>query len=550
MTTPFEVSDRLTESYSDLSPILATTNGIPGRDHLWDDLTPDGETERAELRSRVRSELAPHLDHSDPVQARAARVIVAYLDTLNRRYASGHWKRDLNHIYSPFQRARDTFDIVSTGGAEAWDNVTMRLSTWADMLDGYKKSLQVGLDEHTTAARRQVRSVIDQVRSVAGEGSRFSDLAGMAPAGGGDETRAAEAAGRARAASGAFADWLEREYLPHADPADAVGRDRYLEGSDYFLGMDLDPDETYEWGWSEVHRLLDEMKATAAEIDPDRNVGEVIELLETDPGRSAPDHQAFAEFVQAIQAEAVEQLDGTAVDVPAEIREVTVNIAPPGGSLGAWYYAPSEDFSRPGSIWYAPGERTRIPYWQEVSTAYHEGFPGHHLQVGIAVLQREELSRFHRLFIWYSGSGEGWALYAERLMDELGYFENPEYRLGLLASQLFRSTRVVVDIGTHLEKRIPPDAPLHAGEVWDHDRAVDYMERIALQPRDVSESEVLRYLGWPGQAISYKVGEREILDMRRQEMERAGGEFDSKDFHRRLLEAGAIRLDYLRETMA
>jgi uncharacterized protein (DUF885 family) len=228
---------------------------------------------------------------------------------------------------------------------------------------------------------------------------------------------------------------------------------------------------------------------------------------------------------------------------------VTVNIAPPGGSLGAWYHAPSEDFTRPGSIWYAPGSRTRIPYWQEVSTAYHEGFPGHHLQVGFAVLQREKLSRFHRLFIWYSGAGEGWALYAERLMDELGYFENPEYRLGLLTSQLFRSTRVVVDIGLHLEKEIPSDAPLHAGERWDYERAVDYMEKVALQPRDMSESEVLRYLGWPGQAISYKVGEREILDMRREAMRPAGDSFDSKDFHRRLLEAGAIRLDHLRETI-
>jgi uncharacterized protein (DUF885 family) len=549
LTTPFEISDRLTESYADLSPSLATTYGIPGRDHLWDDLTPEGEAKRAELRSAVRAELAPHLDHPDPVQARAARILVGSLDASNRRYGHGHWKRDINHIYSPFQRARDAFDVVSKDGADAWDNLTMRLSNWGEMLDGYRSSLQVGLDEGTTAARRQVLSVIDQVRSLAGAESRFAEFPAMAASRGGDGARVDDAVELARASSADFADWLETVYLPRADPADAVGVERYLEGSEFFLGMDLDPDETYEWGWSEVHQLLGEMKVTAAEIDPDRSIEQVIEVLETDPARSAPDHQAFARFVEGIQAQAVAQLDGSAFDVPAEIREVTVNIAPPGGSLGAWYHAPSEDFSRPGSIWYAPGGRTRIPYWQEVSTAYHEGFPGHHLQVGFAVLQREKLSRFHRIFIWYSGAGEGWALYAERLMDELGYFENPEYRLGLLASQLFRSTRVVVDIGLHLEKRIPSDAPLHAGEPWDYARAVDYMEKIALQPRDVSESEVLRYLGWPGQAISYKVGEREILDMRRQAMGKAVGAFDSKEFHRRLLEAGAIRLDQLRETM-
>jgi uncharacterized protein (DUF885 family) len=418
------------------------------------------------------------------------------------------------------------------------------------MLDGYRASLEVGLAESVTAARRQTESLLDQVRSVAGENSRFSGFPSLAAESGGDPDRVAEAVVRARAAAAAFADWLEAVYLPAANPADAVGEDRYVEGAEYFLGMDLDPHETYQWGWEEVHRLIGEMKATAAEIDPNRSIEAVIDLLDTDPARSAPDHQAFARFVEEIQEEAVAQLDGTAFDVPAEIRHVTVNIAPPGGSLGAWYHSPSEDFSRPGSIWYAPGERVRIPYWGEVSTAYHEGFPGHHLQVGFALVQRDKLSRFHRQFIWYSGAGEGWALYAEQLMDELGYFDNPEYRLGLLASQLFRSTRVVVDIGTQLGKSIPVDAPLHPGEPWDYERAVDYIEKVAFQARDVAESEVRRYLGWVAQAISYKVGEREILDIREQARDRAEGDLDLKDFHRRLLEAGAIRLDHLREAMA
>ena len=166
------------------------------------------------------------------------------------------------------------------------------------------------------------------------------------------------------------------------------------------------------------------------------------------------------------------------------------------------------------------------------------------------MINRERLSRFHRMFIWYSGAGEGWALYAERLMDELGYFEKPEYRLGLIASQLFRAVRVVLDIGVQLGLRIPDDAPLHAGEIWAYDPAVDYIEQVGYQPRDMAESEVKRYLGWYGQAISYKVGEREILDIREDAMSRLGTEFDRKDFHRRMLDAGAIRLDHLREAMA
>jgi uncharacterized protein (DUF885 family) len=544
MTTVFQICDRLTEAYADLSPIAATFAGVRGRDHLWDDLSPEGQAAKRSFLAEGVAALEPHLDDPDPAQAAAARVVSAYLQTELRRNERGHWKHDLNHLWAPFQTARDTFDVVPKDGAAAWESIAARLSTWGDMLEGYQASLQSGVDEGEVVAERQVRSVIDQVRSVAGDESRFAGMPARAAAVGGDEAKVAAGVTEARSASARFADWLEAEYLPRATSVDAVGRDRYQVEAEYYLGMGIDLDETYEWGWSEVQRLLDEMRSTAAEIDPDLSIEEVVHLLDTDPARSAPDHRAFADFVMAIQAEAVDQLDGSAFDVPSEIRDVTVNLAPPGTSLGAWYHAPSEDLSRPGSIWYALGERTRIPYWQEVATAYHEGFPGHHLQVGVAVLQRERLSRFHRLFVWYSGSGEGWALYAERLMDELGYFENPEYRLGLLASQLFRSTRVVLDIGIHLGKRIPDDAPLHVDETWDHDIAVDYMVKVGLQAPDVAESEVLRYLGLPGQAISYKVGEREILAIRREAMAR--DDFDPKEFHRQLLEAGAIRLDQLR----
>jgi len=229
LTTPFEISDRLTESFADLSPSMATTYGIAGRDHLWDDFGPDGEAKRAELRAAAIAELEPHLDHPDPVQAEAARILFGSLSTYLRRYENGHWKRDLNHIYSPFQKARDTFDVVSKDGAEAWGNVAMRLSKWGEMLDGYRSSLEVGLGEGTTAARRQVVSVIDQVRSLVGADSRFADFPAMASERGGDPARVTEAVELASGASAEFADWLETVYLPSADPADAVANLMVME---------------------------------------------------------------------------------------------------------------------------------------------------------------------------------------------------------------------------------------------------------------------------------------------------------------------------------
>ena len=494
---------------------------------------------RADLyRSTIRDLDAA--DSSDEVQVFGADVLRRWLVERVQRYESQKWAKDLNHIESPFQTMRDVFDVMPRDTPDQVAAVSARLSGMARMVDGYVMSLRAGVGAGETVARRQVESVITQAMFVASEDSLFDALAH-------EHEELAAPVESAKSAAGDFADFLRTEYLPHAQIEDAVGREEYLRGAEEFLGMTLDPEETYEWGWSEIHRILEEMGTAAAEVDSDLTIEEVIELLNTDPERSAASRDEFVEFISDLQQKAIGQLAGQHFDVPEELRTITVNVAPPGVPLGAWYMSPTEDFSRPGSIWYAPGERERLPLYQEVATGYHEGFPGHHLQVGTAMLERENLSRFHRQVIWYSGSGEGWALYAERLMDELGYFEKPEYRLGWLNSQLFRSTRIVVDIGCHLGLRIPDAAPMHQGEIWSYERAVDYQNLVALQPRDISESEVKRYLGWYGQAISYKVGEREILDIRDQVQGQA--HYEPKEFHRKMLAAGAIRLDHLREVM-
>jgi uncharacterized protein (DUF885 family) len=548
MPGSFDISDAFTEKWADLMPIAATGYGIRGRDHLCTDFSPDGHAARAALYRSTRDELKPHLEDGDDDESFGAQVLTRWLAERVDRFEDNQWRRDLNHTYSPFQIMRDAFDVMAKATPDDWDAIASRLEGFTGMLEGYRASLQEGVGSGDTVAVRQAESALEQVEAAASEESRFLTYPAAAAAVGGDESRVDAAVSAARSGCAEFAGWLRHSYLPAARAEDAVGREAYVRGADEFLGMTIDPEATYEWGWDEVRRLRDEMALTARSIDPDKSVAEVVELLDTDPARSAATRQDFVDFVSGIQEQAISQLSEGHFDVPEELRTVTVNIAPPGGSLGAWYVSPSEDFSRPGSIWYAPGSRERLPYWQEVSTAYHEGFPGHHLQVGTAVLERDRLTRFHRTVIWYSGAGEGWALYAERLMDELGFFEKPEYRLGLLASQLFRSTRVVIDIGCQLGLRIPSDAPLHAGEVWTFERAVDYLEHIALQAHDVSVSEVKRYLGWWGQAISYKVGEREILAMRERARDRDG--FDMKEFHRSLLGAGAIRLDQLWDVMS
>lgn len=526
--------------------MLATSLGIPGADDRWDDLSPDGATAVYEVARRYRSAAREHFEHPDDDQRHAARVVAGYLEVAVGQYESGDYLRDVSHMYCGFTRVRDIFDIMPRETAEQWGNIASRLEKIGEPFQGWCRLLAAGVETGQVSSRRQVLSVIEQARHLAGDQSMFLGLVADAERRGLADDRLRHAAEIARQEAARLADWLEQEYLRHADPEDGVGEERYLRSAEEFLGMTIDPAEVYEWGWEEMARLRSQMAEVAREVDPDLSVDEVIELLETDPARSVPKEE-FTDFVQQRLDDAVAALDGSHFDLADPIKRVTVNLAPPGGALGAWYVQPSEDWQRPGSVWYALGDRDRIPTWQEVATAYHEGFPGHHLQVGVSMWQKDRLSKVHRLIIWYPGYGEGWALYAERLMDELGYFEKPEYRLGMLASHLFRAARVVVDIGSHLGYRIPDSAPLHAGEIWNYDIAVDYMDKIGLQPRDMAESEVKRYLGWPGQAISYKVGERVILDIRSRLQ--ADPSFDLKDFHRRVLEGGEVRLDYLRERL-
>jgi uncharacterized protein (DUF885 family) len=200
----------------------------------------------------------------------------------------------------------------------------------------------------------------------------------------------------------------------------------------------------------------------------------------------------------------------------------------------------------PGSVWYAPGDGQRFPLFDQIATAYHEGFPGHHLQIGIQVALTDRLSRLHRVADGYSGYAEGWALYTEQLMAELGYYERPEYLFGMLSCQMARACRVVIDIGAHLSLAIPDGQPFHPGGAWSFELGVEMLTTMAGLGNERAISEMTRYLGWPGQAITYKVGQRVMLELRDAERARLGVAFDPKAFHARILGCGNVGLDHLR----
>jgi uncharacterized protein (DUF885 family) len=362
----------------------------------------------------------------------------------------------------------------------------------------------------------------------------------------------------ARQATADYARFLRDELAPHGREKQPVGRERYELASRFFLGAAVDLDETYAWGFEELARIETEMRTVADKIVPGASVAEAIAALDADPARRIAGKENFRSWMQDLAERAIEELNGTHFDIPEQVRRIECLLAPTSDG-GIYYTGPSEDFTRPGRMWWAvPAGVDTFSTWQEVTTVYHEGAPGHHLQVGQTAVRAELLNRWQRLLCWCSGHGEGWALYAERLMDELGYLDDPGDRLGMLDSQAFRAARVIVDIGMHLELEIPADNHLanrdgktnfHPGERWTPELGWEFMRAHCSIADENLRYELNRYLGWPGQAPSYKVGERIWLRARADAQARQGAAFDLKAFHRGALDLGSLGLDPLRAAL-
>lgn len=550
----YDLSDKMLDDLTRLFPTNATFAGVKGNDHLWDDLSPSGVA----ATSKVLGQWLDRVNALPPGNGQWDELaILVARDALTvpiQDIADGRHLRDLNSVASSFQSFREIFDHMPKDSVQGWQNIESRLSSLASAISGYQESLDIGRTNGMAVAIRQVESVIKQARVSASDESPILHVA--------REARDSEyvdaallshiEAGTKIAiiAFGGFADWLDSVYLPDATAEDAVGSERYLSETRRYLGETIDLAETYDWGWREVDFLRGRMQALAHEITPGGGIDNALTALKTERQWGiAPDHATFVAAMQDRLDVALRRLDKTYFDVPKSIRSVDVKIAAPGGALGAYYVGPSEDFTRAGCVWWSFAGESKVPMWDEVTTAYHEGFPGHHLQVGMQASFTQRLSRIHRLWTWLPGMGEGWALYAETLMDELGYFDTAGIEFGYLASQMLRAARVVIDIGIHLKLEIPSNQPLHGREDWSYEIAVQYLEEYVGLSHEYAESEVTRYSGWPGQAISYKVGERAILDMRRQLSDEAGGNFDLKSFHQQLLEIGPVGIDTVRTLM-
>lgn len=298
-----------------------------------------------------------------------------------------------------------------------------------------------------------------------------------------------------------------------------------------YTTTDYTPEEIHQMGLNEVDRISKRMKEILNQLGYDKNksVGELMNELNENPDflyADTPDRKDVVvnDYMKMVN-EAIEVMDNYFHTMPKS--EVIVKAIPEYSeqtSAGGYYQAPALDGSRPGVFYANLYDIKQTPTYSMRTLAYHEATPGHHHQIAHS-LENENLTMYRRFGYRTSAFSEGWALYAERLALEVGLAENPYDELGILQSEIFRAVRLVVDTGMHYKR-------------WTREEAMEYMKSITGMSDTEVRVEIERYIVWPGQALSYKVGMIKILELREKAMEELGDNFNIKDFHSAVLDHG------------
>ena len=537
----FALSDSYVEKSARLSPMAATYLGITDLNDQLDDFSIAGRAVEADLTRTTLAELNT-LEPIDEIDRVAKSVMQERLTSSLQLHDSFESHINFNVLTSPPADIRQVFEMMPKESATDFDNIAKRLLavdkahlSWISTIDTMAK-------KGKTVAQRQIDGIAKQLESYADGGyaamAKSFDPDGKYPA-------VHEAAKAAAASSAETAKYLRGTYMALATPNDAVGAERYAVWARYYTGSNLDLRATYEWGLADLAHITERMWKVAAQIKPDaKTLREVADYLDNAPEYKIHGKEAIIKKLLDFTQAAVTQLDGTHFDIDDRMKFCDARLAPEGSASAPYYMSPSEDMSRPGTTWLPLLGKDEVSWWHLASTWYHEAVPGHHLQVATSVLERDRLSRFQRFGAWISGYGEGWALYAERFMDDLGAFDEPGIEMGFLSAQALRATRIVIDIGMHLGYTD------ENGRVWDAVSGREALMNKALLDEHHATSETDRYLGWPGQAISYKVGEREWIAARENAKKRLGSEFSLKRFHAHALKIGPMGLDTFGQELA
>ena len=536
----FEISDVFIDEAAALSPMDCTYLGNGLNQDKLDDFSIDGADVIANLTRKTLKKLEA-MQPIDEIDRIAKNVMIDRLESGLELHESQEGFVLWNVLTSPPSNIRSIFELMPKNTAQDFENIASRLHAVETAHDQWMQTISTVAKAGKTTAQRQVRGVIEQLESYANGGysqmcTNF-DPDGKYPA----MHSAAKIAEKSAAKTAAF---LKNEYLLIATPNDAVGAERYAVWSRFFTGAKLDLRATYEWGMADLRAINERMWVIAEQIKPGaKTLREVADFLDHDPKYVIKGKENVIKYLQDFTDAAIKRMDGEFFEIDDRIKVCEARLAPEGSASAPYYNAPSEDLSRPGTTWIPMLGKDEVSSWHLVSTWYHEAVPGHHLQIATITIEKERLSRFQRTAAGISGYTEGWALYAERFMNELGAFDEPGIEMGYLSAQALRAARIVVDIGMHLGYSD------FEGNVWNAESSRKLLNEQALLDEAHSKSETDRYLGWPGQAISYKVGERVWMKSREDAKARLGAAFNMKKFHTFALKIGPMGLDTFAEEM-
>jgi uncharacterized protein (DUF885 family) len=537
----FELSDSYIDQSAAMSPMSCTYLGKDVDQDKLDDLSIAGMAKAATLTRQVLKKLQV-LTPIDEIDRIAKTVMEERLSSSLALHDSQEEHVLWNVLTSPPSNIRSIFELMPKKSEKDFANIALRLIAVETAHKQWISTISEVAKSGKTTAQRQVRGVIEQLESYANGGysqmCKNFDPDGQYPA-------IHSAAQVAEKSSAQTATYLKNEYMAIANPNDAVGAERYAVWSRYFTGAQLDLRATYEWGMADLKAINERMWVLAEQIKPGaKSLREVADVLDHDPRYVIKGKENVIKFLQDFTDTAIKRMDGEFFEIDERIKICEARLAPEGSASAPYYNPPSEDLSRPGTTWIPMLGKDEVSSWHLVSTWYHEAVPGHHLQIATVTIEKERLTRFQRTAAWISGYGEGWALYAERFMNELGAFDEPGIEMGYLSGQALRAARIVVDIGMHLGYTD------FDGNVWNAESSRKLLNEQALLDEAHSRSETDRYLGWPGQAISYKVGERVWMAAREDARRRLGSAFNMKKFHTYALKIGPMGLDPFAAEMA
>lgn len=546
-----EIADAYFERSAQMSPTLLTSLGRAERQDEYDDFSPAGLGAQAKLAREVLDQLA----EAEPVDVIDKVTMAAMRERLGLEIEAHEASLDLlgiNNITSGLHQIRSVYDQMPRSTQEDWRTIARRLRAVPTAVLTWFISQTASVHQGFPPARRQVEGLAEQVEQWVSEGAFLDGLREGAATDEGplNDDLAEDLAHSIEVARRSFrraAEHLRRDFLPVATETDAAGVERYRLASRASLGTTIDLAETYRWGLAEVARIEELQRQTAERIRPGASIAEAVELLDADESYRLQGTEALRHWMQERADEAVDAMADEHFDIPEPVRRIECCIAPTTDG-GIYYTEPSEDFSRPGRMWWSvPPEVESFTTWRELTTVYHEGIPGHHLQIAQTAYRSELLNPWRRHGCWVPGHGEGWALYAEWLMADLGFMDDPGNMMGLLDGQMLRAVRVVIDIGIHCGPELGLSAPdFVGGGDWTYDKAWQYFNHYVFMEEAFARFEVNRYCGWPGQAPAYKLGERLWLQLRDEVRAAQGDAFDLKDFHRTALDLGSVGMDVLR----